>query len=395
MSAKAHTDYLYDGAEILANPQAVFTRLRAEGDVLWSGSMRRWLVLSRAACETALRDPRLDVYNVFQAFDHVARLSGHRLDELINVSRWIPFLNNAERHKQLRGLFARVLQAIMDPYLATYAAASQELLDAFRTARGGDFATGYADRVHVEAFGRVCGLDPADRADFASLASSDGAVDFAVRVGALLEANDRARVLLDRMTAILARSQGSDMLDRIGGHLSRAGIEDSQQARAEFLVALTLLGRDTLAGTLTLGLAHMLDAQEGYLAPPDWRAPQDIVNEVIRLSSAVQIVNRVATRPIDLCGQKIAEGDVLMIYLPAANADPAAFANAERMDPSHPESIAFGAGPHLCVGRQMTRRAIEISLRHLSQLNIAARPDRSIGPGKNTRKYETMHIKVL
>jgi hypothetical protein len=394
MSCKAQTDYVYNGAEMLAQPHAVFARLRADGDVLWSGSMRRWLVLSKSASEAALRDPSLEVYDVFRAFNHVARLSGHSLDELISVSSWIPFLNNGERHKQLRSLFARVLQDIMWNYLAAYEDASTELIDAFLKAGGGDYAQGYADRVHVEAFGRILGLAPSDRAAFAGLASSEGAVDFAVRVEALLDANGRAKALLGRMSDILARSEENHLLDGIGAQLHRAGIEDTLRTRSEFLVALTLLGRDTLSGTLTLGLAHLLDVNGGRIGPEDWSQPAALVDEIVRISSAVQIVNRVATRPINLNGQCIEKGDVLMIYLPAANSDAAAFAQPGTIDASHAESIAFGAGPHLCVGRQISRRAVEISLRQLSRLTITSRPHRSIGHGKNIRKFEILEIKV-
>jgi len=395
MFDKVTTDYIYDGAEMLATPDLVFDRLRTEGDVLWSGSMGRWLVLSKSAAQQALREKHLKVYDVFRAFSHISNLSGISLDQLVTVSSWIPFLNDGARHKQLRSLFARVLQEISEPYHVAYERASLDLVNQLRADGGGDFATQYADRIHVEAFGRICGISADDRAAFAQLASSEGAVDFAVRVAILVEANERAKAGLDKMEAILARSEQSEALDFVGRQLESAGIQSTLSAKAEFLVALTSLGRDTLAGTLTLGLAQMFDDNGGQLTPKAWCDPAQMTNEFIRLSSAVQIVNRVATKPVTIAGQHIAEGEVLMIYLPAANRDPAAFACPHQMDIKHDPGVPFGAGGHLCVGMQLTRKAIEISLRHLSGLSsMTARPGRLIGQGKNTRKYEKLPITV-
>lgn len=395
MSVKAITEYHYNSTEMLADPDQVFDRLRAEGEVVWSPKMRRWLILSEAAAKAALRDRSLRVYDVFKAFDHIASLSGNPLDELATVTSWIPFLADDQRHKQLRLLFAKVLNDILEPYLKAYEDASSEMIAAVKSVGTGDFATGYADRVHVEAFGRICGISAEDRLAFASLASSDGAVDFAVRVVTLVEANDRAKALLSQMVKILERAEDTALIRLIGKRLREAGIEDTLQSRAEFLVALTLLGRDTLAGSLTVWLAEMFDAENGRLQPGAWPETSAMLDEVLRVSSAVQIVNRVALKPVTIGGQKIEEGEILMIFLPAANRDPRSFECPHRFSVAHAPGLPFGVGAHACVGKQMTYKALQITLRHLSTLSeITARPGRQLADGRNTRKYAKLPITV-
>ena len=393
MSFKPVTDYIYNGAEMLSDPDGVFDRLRAEGDVLWSPSMRRWLILSRTAALEALRHKDLRVYDVFKAFDHVARLSGAPLDDLITVSDWIPFLHDGARHKQLRNLFATVLAEIKEPYLDAYAKGSEMLLAEMQAQGGGDFASQYADRVHVEAFGRLCGIALVDRAWLAEASSSEGAVDFAVSVPALIGANARAGALLGRVDQIMSRTPNNAVLARIGHQLEAAGLPNTHETRVEFLASLTLLGRDTLSGTLTLGLAKLLDDHGGRMTSAMWPDPKALTNEIFRLTSAVQIVNRVATKPVTISGQTIAEGEILMIYLPAANRDPSVFACPHQYGEDNPAGIAFGSSRHLCVGMPMAQKSTTISLQHLSQFSaIIAADGCSIGQGKNTRKYGKLPV---
>jgi cytochrome P450 len=77
------------------------------------------------------------------------------------------------------------------------------------------------------------------------------------------------------------------------------------------------------------------------------------VDELLRYLSVPQLgVSRTALEDVELHGQKIREGEVVTISIPAANRDPARFADADVLDIRKPVAghLAFGHGVHQCLG---------------------------------------------
>jgi cytochrome P450 len=393
MSARQRTDYVYDRVEMLFQPEIVLDRIRADGDVVWSETMRRWLVLSKAAAADVLRNPKFRVYDLIRAFRSLQARTGVDLADLARVCAWIPFLHDGARHVVLRALFARILADLRGEYLEAFTAASRSLLEAMVANGGGDLARDYGERLHSEAIGEIAGFDPADRIWIAAISSSRGAVDFAASLSEMADANRRTGTLLRRLEVLAQGNRTNAFMNRLGGHLAACGIEDTRVNRLECLSALILLGRDTLAGTLTVGLVHMLDSNDGRLTPDDWGRPAEIVDEFIRLSSTVQIAIRVAEEPIEIAGQTIATSETAMVFLPAANRDPAAYTCPHAMKASHGPHIAFGASRHLCVGMTLSRAAVEIALNHLSALGtIRSLSGRQLDQTRNTRKFTSLPV---
>ena len=66
-------------------------------------------------------------------------------------------------------------------------------------------------------------------------------------------------------------------------------------------------------------------------------------------------------------GQRITAGDKVVMYYGAANRDPAHFARPERLDVGRAqnEHLAFGMGPHICLGQHLARVEIDAILREV------------------------------
>ena len=395
MPPRPTTDYVYNSAEMLADPEAAFEQIRAHGDVVWCPSVKCWLVVSKEAAISALKNDDLQVYDLSAALHSIANRSGEVLDDLIRICDWIPFLSDGDRHQQLRSLFARVLADIRDDYLVAIESASLRLLANMQNKGGGDFAKDYGDRLHVEAIGALAGFNETDVSWIARNSSSQGGVDFAASLNEMKEANQRVTGLLDLIGRQVSNASDSPFFDKIGRHLTAVGITNNHSNCVECLTALTLLGRDTLSGTLTLGLAYLLDHNNGVLVSNDWNKLTNMEDEIIRLSSTVQIVNRTATQPVKLGGIDIGTGETILIFLPAANRDPANFPCPHAHSAENGDHIAFGASRHLCVGMPVSRNVINISLQHLATLDyIESLPGRTLGETKNTRKYDALPIQM-
>jgi cytochrome P450 family 142 subfamily A polypeptide 1 len=90
-------------------------------------------------------------------------------------------------------------------------------------------------------------------------------------------------------------------------------------------------------------------------------------------------MSRLVTRDVELRGQTLAAGDVLVNFYPSANRDEGAFERAGafdiRRDPNH--HIAFGFGPHFCLGAALARLELRVMFREL----IARLDDLELAPG--------------
>jgi cytochrome P450 len=135
--------------------------------------------------------------------------------------------------------------------------------------------------------------------------------------------------------------------------------------------------RNTISGTMSL-LTQFPDQRAKLIAKPELMA--GAVNEIIRMVSPVIYMRRTATRDVEINGQKIAEGEKVLMYFGAANRDERVFADPDRFDVERANAdkhIAFGYGPHTCIGKRVAQIQLEAVYRQL----LARFPDmRQSGP---------------
>lgn len=118
-------------------------------------------------------------------------------------------------------------------------------------------------------------------------------------------------------------------------------------------------GNETTRNGLPGGLVGVLgddDAQRALRADP--ALVPNAVEEMLRWWTPVMTFRRTATREVQLCGVTLQRGDKVVVSFASANRDPEVFADPDAFDIHRDNAkrhLAFGAGPHVCLGAWLAR----------------------------------------
>jgi hypothetical protein len=125
-----------------------------------------------------------------------------------------------------------------------------------------------------------------------------------------------------------------------------------------------------LIGNGTLALFEHPEQLDWLLRHPNFSL--QAVDELVRYDSPVQVASRVALCDLTLAEKRVLEGQRALIVLGAANRDPSPFPEPDRLDLSRtgPGHLAFGSGPHFCMGAGLARLEAQETFRCLAQSGV-------------------------
>jgi len=157
--------------------------------------------------------------------------------------------------------------------------------------------------------------------------------------------------------------------DDLATKLLEAEVDGKKLDDMEFLLFFLLLidaGGDTTRNLLSAGLIALLENpdQLAWLkADLPARLPS-AREELLRWTSPVIYMRRTCKRDTVLAGMKIEAGQKVVMYFGSANRDPDKFDRPDVLDLSRSpnEHIAFGTGPHGCLGQHIARIEIDAIL---------------------------------
>ena len=252
-------------------------------------------------------------------------------------------------------------------------AIAYELIEEMREeGEGVDLVRRFAYPLPVVVISELLGLPAGDREalkkwsdDVALLLEPLPAPDALTRFGAT---SDEFRAYLDDQFDARRRSRRDDL---IGALVAARDGQDSLDDDELFalVVLLVAAGHETttnLIGNSVIALTRHPD-QRGRLAADPGMAPQ-AVEELLRYDSPVQRTSRVATQSAEIGGVTMMPGDLAVLLLGAANHDPAAFEEPDRLDLTRANAsshVSFGHGIHFCLGAPLARLEGRIALNAL------------------------------
>ncbi len=298
---------------------------------------------------------------------------------------------DAPQHLQLR----REHMPFFTPsYLAglktKVAAEVTRLIDGMAPLGECDMVEAFSSRLPLFALCEILGVPEADRAKFLKWMHY---LELAQNLAAD-QATQQIAPSLELMQFVADFNSNVEEMFAYGLHMLHKRRQDPQadlmtaiaraQVDGEFLsdeyldgswLLIVFAGNDTTRNTLSgaMKLLSEFPEQKAKLAAHPELLP-NAANEFIRMVSPVIYMRRTALQDAEVAGQKVAEGEKVVMYYGAANRDAAVFDRPDELDVARQNAdkhIAFGYGPHVCIGKRVAQIQLEEAYRQL----LARLPD--------------------
>jgi cytochrome P450 len=155
--------------------------------------------------------------------------------------------------------------------------------------------------------------------------------------------------------------------DDLASEIANATIDDApinEHEALSYCVSITAAGHETTAGAIAGGIHALSVNPDQYRllrSTPDLLTKA--IEEILRYVSPVRSFIRVAVNDYELRGKRIRAGQSLMMIYPSANRDEEVFEDPQafNIERANSEHIAFGFGPHVCIGLALAR----LEMKHL------------------------------
>lgn len=163
---------------------------------------------------------------------------------------------------------------------------------------------------------------------------------------------------------------------------------------------LILIGGDeTTRHVITGGMYQLLSNRAQWeKLQADRSLVSGAVEESLRWVTPIKNMARTATRDVELHGKTIREGQKLLLLYPSANRDEAQFPDAMTFDITRTpnDHVAFGFGPHFCLGAALARLELKVAyerlLARLPDLHLVDDAEPAFRPASFVSGYESMPV---
>jgi cytochrome P450 len=152
-------------------------------------------------------------------------------------------------------------------------------------------------------------------------------------------------------------------------HAEVDGARISAQEFGSFVVLLVIAGHETTRNALAHGLYALSEhvEQRRKLLADMPRLLPNAVEEILRWSSPVLHFRRTAVEDVDVGGQRVRAGEKVVVWYRSANQDEREFTDPLSFDVTRTPNrhLAFGLGPHFCLGAHLARLELKVMLEAL------------------------------
>jgi cholest-4-en-3-one 26-monooxygenase len=234
-----------------------------------------------------------------------------------------------------------------------------------------NFVTDIGHAMPMEALGDVLGVPNGDREKFFAWVDTFAA-PFDTRITPSFEYVMQA--IFDllgyavELGELKRREPGEDVITQ----LVQAGAEVISEDELMGNVALLASGAaESTRTALSHGMHELMrnPEQMAWLRDHAHDIPNTAIQEIVRIATPFTHLVRTATADHELHGQRIKEGDIVLMLFAAGNFDERAFDNPNAFDLAREKNpqLSFGRGPHQCLGKHVATLEMKILLEELLQ----------------------------
>lgn len=358
------------------DPYPAYRELRATSPVCWNDVTNFWALLKYEDIRFVSSTPALFSSTQGITIPDPAQPSPVQPGSLI--------FTDPPRHRQMRKLinsgFTRRRVAVLEPKIREIV---RGILDDVAPGSVHEFAEQIAAPLPTRMIAELIGAPPDDWEQFrawsdAATGSADPEIELdpLVAMGQLFE-------YFQKLIAQRRVEPHDDLLSVLAG-AEIDGVRLTDEDLLNFSFLLLVAGNETTRNLIALGtLALIAHPDQCRLLVQDRSLIPGAVEEMLRWNSPVVHMARTATADVEIRGQRIAEGDTVVMLYGSANRDEEIFGSdsEEFKVTRHPNPhIAFGCGEHSCVGAQLARLEASVMfdelLRRFPRLELVGEVDR-------------------
>ena len=204
------------------------------------------------------------------------------------------------------------------------------------------------------------------------------------------------RAYLDELIARRRKEPTDDLLSALIA-AEDSGTSLTHGELVATVLLLLLAGHETTAnviGNATLRLLRRRDLLDDLAARDDTQMNR-AVDELLRLDGPVQMAQRITLEPVEVGGYRLPAGHIVVPLVFAANRDPSVFPEPQcvHLDRLPNPHLAFGGGPHFCIGAPLARLELRIAMRALARR--LPRNTRMAGPAQHRASFTIRGLEAL
>lgn len=350
------------------DPYPSFARLRECAPVHFDAAMNAWLITSFDACIAVLQDRRmtLDVreWEGYQAPTHPDLRRFQAIDDVnlfnlpeVDHRRVRLLVSKAFTPRAVRAL-EPLIRGIVDDCLASV-----------RPTGSLDLVKDLADAYPTYVVSRLIGI-PANSSrerrfkELADVTTAQASplLSMEARIAAI-PLREELFALVDECIEERRREPQDDILSRLI-HAEAEGKQLSREELLSLVSGLVTAGSETTASALVLGmreLLHQPEPFERFRTQPELR--RNAAEELLRHQLPGYFTLRIPKEDVEIEGQVIRRGQLVLPCIAAAHRDPERFEDPDRLDITRDlsEAALFGRGPHSCIGAQLARLELTVA----------------------------------
>ena len=359
-----------DTPQFVADPYPVLRRMQQEDPVHWSPRLKSWVLTRYHDVKAVCLDREISSDRLRPFFATLPRAEAQRIGDIIRyLSHWMVFRDPPE-HTRMRRLAGKVfnLQSMngMRPVIDDL---TGWLLERIGAREEIDFIADFAGPLPALVIMAMLGVPREELARVKRLSDDMMLFIGSSRMSAekyrIAEAatQEMAGLFLELIAARRSRP-GDDLLSALV-NLEEAGDRLSDDELVGTCVLLLFAGHETTTNHIANGLLSLIrfPGEMQALRADAGLAPR-AVEELLRHEGPSSAQVRIVQVEHEMHGRRLKSGDRMFLMLNAANRDPAAYDDPDRVD-LHRDGVphlAFGFGMHLCLGFPLARLEGQIAL---------------------------------